>query len=63
MTTDAQADLRRGDSIKIVFLKDNAVKKGKTSRWEMFAHHKNSQAKFLHITQTEDKKTNDAYMK
>ena len=51
--TDAQADLRRGNSINIGLLKDNAAKTGKPEGG-VYTHQNKSRAKFLCITQTDE---------
>ena len=50
LKTDARADLRQGNNVKIGLVKDNALKTGKPR--EGGAQHKKSQSKFLHLTQT-----------
>ena len=59
MTPEIQADLRRGDSVNIGLVKDNAVKTGRPGGGgEIPPQQKKSQAKFLRIIQSEYRKKN-----
>ena len=63
LTTDAQAYLRRDNSVKIGTVKDNSVNTGKPGVRNMYGHHKKIQAKLLCLSHLEDQNNDAAYMK
>ena len=63
MNPEIQADLRRGDSVKIGLVKDNVTKNSRPVGGKMYQQNKNGWAKFLLLTQSKGKKMYDLFMK
>ena len=63
MTPEASIVVHFGEEVKIVLVKDSTAKMGKHGGEKMSHHHKKNRAKFLRLTQSEEKKNDAAYMK
>ena len=63
MNPEASIAMHFGEEVKIGIVKDSAANMGKHGGEKMSHHHKKNRAKFLRLTQSEEKKNDAAYMK
>ena len=63
LTPESRIAMHSDEEVKIVLVKDSTAKMGKHGGEKMSHHHKKNRAKFLRLTQSEEKKNDAAYMK